>query len=112
MNKFMQFCFFCLLTAGTVTLSAQTTAATEVSSIETAVVKVKGATCKTDLGMIVDNIKKTEGVSACEILKHGAVTSLEVKYNPAAVTLEKVQTVIESTGTCSNPNERRYSVRL
>jgi len=93
--------------------TASTTEATEQAKVlETTVLKVKGATCKTDLGMIVSNIEKLDGVKSCEILKHGAVTTLEVSYDTSTTSLNKIQKAVLTTGTCENPDERRYQVKI
>lgn len=75
-------------------------------------VKVKGATCKTDLGMIVDNVKKLEGVENCVIAKRGATSTLEVEYYTTEVDADAIKSAIENTGTCEDPNARRYKVKL
>ncbi|MGK0366451.1 MAG: outer membrane receptor for monomeric catechols [Saprospiraceae bacterium] len=115
-NLILLIAFMC----GTATLAtaqtaqtASTTDATEQSEvIETTVLKVKGATCKTDLGMIVSNVQKLDGVKSCEVLKHGAVTTLEVSYDTNTTSLSKIQKTVLTTGTCENPDERRYQVKI
>ncbi len=112
-NILVLLAFFC---AGITCASAQTTVAAEETAQQTeltkTVLKVKGATCKNDLGMIVANVQKTEGVQTCEVLKHGAVTTLEVAYDAKATDAEKIMSAVQNTGTCEDPNERRYSVKL
>ena len=112
-NIFVLIAFLC----GTATFAtAQTTAVTETveqaESITKKVIKVKGATCKTDLGMIVANVQKLDGVSACEVLKHGAVTSLEISFDEKKTDLKTIQKAVLTTGTCENPDERRYQVKI
>ncbi len=74
--------------------------------------KVRGASCKTDLGMIVSKVKKLEGVKACEIVKRGAISTLQVEYHSRRVDFQKIKAAIESTGTCEDPDARRYKVKL
>lgn len=107
---------FCFLTF-TFSASAQgesLSANTEqtVAELTKAKVKVKGATCKTDLGIIVSNVEKIAGVAKCEILKHGAVTTLEVSYDSAKTDMAKVQETILNTGTCEDANARLYTVKI
>lgn len=105
--------FLCCTTAF---ISAQDASATsqieQTENITKSILKVKGATCTTDLGMIVANVKKLSGVTECEVLKHGAVTTLEVSYSTKETDLEKIQNAVLTTGTCENPNERRYQVKI
>ena len=89
--------------------STQSTPATGVIKYE---LKVKGASCKTDLGMIVTNVKKLEGVKACEVIKRGATSTLEVEYLTRKVDFKAIKTAIENTGTCEDPNARKYKVKL
>ncbi len=115
-NLLLLIAFLCgtttLVTAQTAE-TVSTTDATELAEVlETTVLKVKGATCKTDLGMIVSNVQKLDGVKSCEVLKHGATTTLEVSYDTNATSLNKIQKTVLTTGTCENPDERRYQVKI
>ena len=74
--------------------------------------KVKGAGCKTDLGMIVSNVQKLEGVKSCKVVKHGATSTLEVAYHAREVNFKTIKSTIENTGTCEDPDARRYKVKL
>jgi len=89
---------------------AQTEDTTE--SNKTILVKVKNVGCADDLKMICDNVEKLKGVGSCVVEKQGATTQLQVNLNPALVTEEAIQVAIESTGTCEDPNDRRYKVKL
>jgi len=89
---------------------AQTTKASE--SNKTILVKVKNVGCADDLKMICDNVEKLEGVGSCIVEKQGATTKLQVNLNPSLVTEDAVQVAIENTGTCEDPNDRRYKVKL
>ena len=89
---------------------AQTTKASE--SNKTILVKVKNVGCADELKMICDNVEKLEGVGSCIVEKQGATTKLQVNLNPSLVTEDAVQVAIENTGTCEDPNDRRYKVKL
>ena len=112
-NIFVLLAFLCcsitFANAQSTTVVEKTAQQTELTKT---VLKVKGATCKNDLGMIVANVQKTEGVQTCEVLKHGAVTTLEVAYDAKATDEEKIMSAVQNTGTCEDPNARRYSVKL
>jgi len=112
-NLLLLIAFLCGTTTLATAQTASTADATEQSEVlETTVLKVKGATCKTDLGMIVSNVQKLDGVKSCEVLKHGAVTTLEVSYDTNTTSLNKIQKTVLTTGTCENPDERRYQVKI
>ena len=91
-------------------VSAQTADAS--NSNKTILVKVKNVGCADDLKLICDNVEKLKGVGSCVVEKQGATTQLQVNLNPTLVTEEEVQAAIESTGTCEDPNDRRYKVKL
>ena len=82
----------------------------KVEDTQTITVKVKNVTCPVDLKMICDNVEKLEGVSACKVAKKGATTKLKVTMTDA-VKKETVYAAIEGTGTCEDPNDRRYKVK-
>lgn len=92
---------------------AQTTAKKAIQKVEdtqTITVKVKNVTCPVDLKMICDNVEKLEGVSACKVAKKGATTKLKVTMT-TAIKKEAIYAAIENTGTCEDPNDRRYKVK-
>ena len=89
----------------TATKAVQKTAETK-----TITVKVKNVTCPVDLKMICDNVEKLEGVSACKVAKKGATTKLDVTMT-STVKKEDIYAAIENTGTCEDPNDRRYKVK-
>lgn len=107
--------FVLALTVFTATASitfSQTTIPNQTTdSLTTAIIKVKGITCSMDLKMISANVEKVKGVSSCKVLKQGAKTSFEVKYNSVLVTEKEIFTAIEDTGGCDNPDERPYKVK-
>ena len=74
--------------------------------------KVKGATCKTDLGLIVDNVKKLEGVEKCKVVRRGATSTLEIEYYTTEVDINAIRSAIENTGTCEDLDARKYKVKL
>ncbi|MEL6719191.1 MAG: hypothetical protein AAFO82_04280 [Bacteroidota bacterium] len=92
--------------------TASTTDVQEQEEIKTISVKVKGVGCMTDVKTISENVEKLEGVTSCEIIKKGAVTSFSIKLNPALITEKEIFTQIEDTPGCKNPNDRPYSVKL
>lgn len=111
--KFLRISLFIILSilACSVTTTAQTAQAPAASTIETHTFKVKGATCKTDLGIIETKIEKIEGVKSCELIKRGRISTLEVEYDTAAVDNATIQEAIETCGTCKDPNARKFKVK-
>jgi copper chaperone CopZ len=80
-------------------------------TIATALVKVKGITCATDLGMISNNVKKLKGINDCKPGKQGTTTTFEVSYNPLYISLKEIYQAIEGTGSCEHPDERPYKIK-
>lgn len=78
----------------------------------TSTVSVKGITCSKDLAMISDSVEKLEGVNICKAAKKGATSKFEVTFNPALVSEKEIHAAIEATGSCEDPNERPYKVKL
>lgn len=81
------------------------------ASDTTITVKVKGVGCATDIQMIQAQVKKLNGVNACETVKTGATTSFEVIFNPDLVGKEGIVQAIEDTPGCENPEARPYKVK-
>lgn len=103
---------FIILTATTSIAFSQTANTNQsADSTKTITVKVKGVTCSMDLKMISANVEKLKGVSSCKTGKQGTTTTFEVKFNPALVTEKEINTAIENTGSCENPDERPYKVK-
>lgn len=92
--------------------NSQCTTTGSTDSIKTASVKVKGVTCSMDVKMISSNVEKLNGVNSCKSGKQGTTTTFDVKFNPALVTEKEIFAVIESTGSCENPKEKPYKVKL
>jgi len=112
-NIFVLIAFLCGSVTFATAQNTETVAAVEkIETVKKEIIKVKGATCKTDLGMIVANIEKLDGVSTCEVLKHGAVTTLEVSFDEQKTDLSAIRKAVMTTGTCENPDERRYQVKI
>ncbi len=78
----------------------------------TITIKVKGITCSTDYKMIQANVEKLDGVSKFEVGKKGATSTFIINYNSELVSEDKIYAAIEGTGSCENPNERPYKVKL
>jgi len=103
---------FIVLTATTNIAFSQTTSTqTTTDSLKTATIKVKGINCSKDLKMISDNVDKVKGVSSSKVVKQGTVTTFEVNYNPTLVSEKEIFAAIENTGSCENPDERRYKIK-
>jgi copper chaperone CopZ len=103
---------FTVLTATTnIAFSQTSTTHQPTDSLKTATVKVKGITCSIDLKMISANVDKVKSVSSCKVGKQGTITTFEVKYNPSLVAEKEIFAAIENTGTCENPDERRYKIK-
>ena len=73
--------------------------------------KVTGIGCASDVKSIGDRIKKLEGVIECNVGKQGTTTSYIVKYNPQVINEEELNSTIENTAGCENPNDRPYKVK-
>jgi len=102
-----------VLMASTNFAFSQTTPTTQqTETVKTINVKVKGISCSTDLKMIAANVEKLEGVSSCKTAKKGTTTTFKIKMNAALVTEKEIHAAIENTGSCENPNERPYKVKL
>ncbi|OFY97555.1 MAG: hypothetical protein A3K10_07515 [Bacteroidetes bacterium RIFCSPLOWO2_12_FULL_31_6] len=93
---------FCVSIASTA--KAQTTDTT-------ITVKVTGIGCSSDVKSIGDRIKKLEGVIECNVGKQGTTTSYIIKYNPKVINVEELNSTIENTAGCENPNDRPYKVK-
>lgn len=102
----------CLIMTSNIAFSQSSETAQQHDTFITSTIAVKGITCSKDLGMISDNVKKLPGVSSCEVAKKGATSKFEVKFDPALVTEKEIYAAIEGTGSCENPNERPYKVKL
>ena len=109
--KVFSFFFFLIFGIGNMAIGQTVT---DQSPFETTLVKhklkVKGASCKTDLGMIVTNVKKLTGVKSCVIAKRGFTSTLEIEYHSDQVDFKTIKAAIENTGTCEDPNARQYKV--
>ncbi|MEM8523131.1 MAG: cation transporter [Bacteroidota bacterium] len=105
-----------LLMTTTATFAFAQTAAVETQQTSTTVqklmVKVKGVGCHKDIAAIAKNVKELDGVSACESKSKGALSTFEVKFDPALVTEKQIHAAIEGTAGCENPNDRPYTVKL
>jgi copper chaperone CopZ len=112
MNFFKSLFVVIILFTTTNQLFSQTTTLAEIDNLKTTIVKVKGITCSMDLKMITSNVEKIEGISSCIVQKQGATTTFEVKYNSILVTEKEIFTAIENTGSCENPSEKPYKVKL
>lgn len=77
----------------------------------TITIKVKGVTCSNDLKTLADNVKELKGVSDCKPGKMGPTSVFKITYNPALVGTKEIYKAIESTGGCSDPNDRPYKVK-
>jgi hypothetical protein len=77
----------------------------------TIVLRVSGAGCHNDIAIIVGAVKSAHGVKDASLDKHAAVSLVKVVFDPRETSYEKLAAVVESTGTCTDPNARRYKVR-
>ncbi len=101
---------FIVLTATTNCAFAQSTTQ-QADTTKTVTIKVKGITCSMDLKMIAANVEKLIGVSSCKSGKMGTISSFEVKFNSVLITENEINTAIENTGSCENPDERPYKIK-
>lgn len=94
------------------TTHAQTTGAPQpTDSVVTAVIKVKGITCASDIKTIAANVEKLQGVKSFKSEKQGPTTTFQVVFNPAIITTKDIYTAIEDTNGCENPDDRPYKVK-
>lgn len=102
-----------MLAPGSLHAQTATTSTTtvELTSTKTVQVKVKGVGCSNDLRTISANVEKLAGVTKCETLKHGAVTTFEVTLDPSVTSAQKVHAAIEDTPGCGDPADRPYKVK-
>ncbi len=91
-------------------VSAQTDAGSATKS-KTITVKVKGVGCSKDVKSIALSVEKLSGVSTCAVGKKGATTTYDVTYDPTAVSKNQIESAIEDTPGCKNPNDRPYKVK-
>ena len=78
---------------------------------QTITVKVKGVGCSKDIKTIATSVKELSGVSSCDVAKKGATTSYNITYNPSLVSRNQIESAIEDTPGCKNPNDRPYKVK-
>lgn len=90
---------------------AQTNTALLTDSVKVVKLKVKGITCSSDLKTISANVEKLKGVSSCKAGKMGTTSAFEICYNPILVSEKEINTAIESTAGCDNPDNRPYKVK-
>lgn len=100
-----------LLIAGTNQVFSQTNSALHSDSVKVISLKVKGITCSTDLKTISANVEKLKGVSSCKAGKMGTTSSFEISYNPNWISVKEINTAIENTSGCENPDDRPYKVK-
>ncbi len=101
-----------VFTASTSIAFSQTSSTNQTAdSTKTLTLKVKGITCSMDLKTISSNVEKLHGVSSCKAGKMGPTSSFTIKYNPELVAEKEINTAIENTGGCENPNDRPYKVK-
>lgn len=113
--------FKAMLFAGAILFAVSTTgyAQTQNSQKQTSTVKdttvtirVTGITCKGDLAMIADHVKKMGGVSGCkQVGKASTASSFEIKYDPAKTTYLSLVKTVEATPSCDYPDKRPYKVK-
>lgn len=109
--KSFVYAFIVLIATTNSALSQTTNPNQPQDSVKTITLKVKGITCSTDLKTIAANVEKIKGVNSCKAGKMGTTSSFEIKYNPALVTVKEINTTIENTGGCENPNDKPYKVK-
>jgi len=91
---------------------SQTTNTNQTSdSTKTLTLKVKGITCSMDLKTISTNVEKLKGIGSCKAGKMGTTSSFIIIYNPYLVAEKDINTAIENTGGCEDPNDRPYKVK-
>ena len=88
--------------------TAQETAAKDT----TITVKVAGVTCGGDLPVICKYVEKETGILEIKSVgKVAAVSTFEVKYDPAKISFEQVVAKIEDSPSCDAPKKKPFRVK-
>ena len=100
-----------ILLSSTNILQAQSEDNQIVDSLETVLVKVKGADCSNDLVRIASNVEEVDGVVSCVLVKEGVTSKFEVVFKPKMIAVLDIYNAVENTGGCGNPDARPYTVK-
>lgn len=89
-----------------------------VQAVETAIkdttitVSVAGVTCGGDLPVICKYVEKETGILEIKSVgKVAAVSTFEVRYNPAQISFEQVVAKIEDSPSCDAPKKKPFRVK-
>ncbi len=91
--------------------STSTAFSQSTDNTKTVTLKVKGITCSTDLKTISANVAELNGVSSCKTGKMGPTSSFVIEFNPTLVSEKEINSAIENTAGCKNPNDRPYKIK-
>jgi copper chaperone CopZ len=93
--------------------SGASATAQETSAKDTTItVKVAGVTCGGDLPTICKYVEKESGILEIKSVgKVAAVSTFEVKYDPAKISFEQVVAKIEDSPSCDAPKKKPFRVK-
>lgn len=94
------------------TTEAPLTTTETVAHDTTITVKVSGVTCGGDLPVICKYVQAEKGILEIKTIgKPAAVSTFEVKYNPAVITFEQVVAKLEDSPSCDAPKTKPFKVK-
>ncbi len=102
------------LVGSSISATAQeVTQTTETAAKDTIItVKVAGVTCGGDLPVICKYVEKESGILEIKSVgKVAAVSTFEVRYNPAQISFEQVVAKIEDSPSCDAPKKKPFRVK-
>lgn len=93
-------------------VSASTTATAAIEKDTTITVKVLGVTCGGDLPVICKYVQQEKGILEIKSVgKPAAVSTFEVRYNPALISFEQVVAKLEDSPSCDAPKTKPFKVK-
>jgi hypothetical protein len=95
-----------------ITSGSSATAQETVVKDTTITVAVAGVTCGGDLPVICKFVEKETGILEIKSVgKVAAVSTFEVRYNPAQISFEQVVAKIEDSPSCDAPKKKPFRVK-
>ena len=111
---FAALCFAIVACSSLATAQDGNTASTTEDNIKdtTITVKVSGVTCGGDLPVICKYVQAEKGILEIKSVgKPAAVSTFEVKYDPAVITFEQVVAKLEDSPSCDAPKTKPFKVK-
>ncbi len=97
-----------IIAAYTTTAKGETPKDTTKSKTETVILTVTEMGCRTDSKMVETALYRKRGVKT--VKTEGETVT--IVYSPDKIKLEEIKAVIESTGTCEDPNAKVHKVKI